>query len=152
MKIGELAEMTGVAPSAIRFYETIGLVAPERNSNGYRNYDRETVLILRIITGAQSAGFSLDEIRSLLPTKASGWQHDKMIALLEEKIAGIEAMQKQLKKNKTQLLSVIETLKNRPQDVDCEDRKAWVLDSLQEQEVYFRPKKKGARQSAPVKN
>lgn len=145
MKIGELAEMTGVAPSAIRFYESIGLVAPERGSNGYRYYDRETVLILRIITGAQSAGFSLDEIRSLLPTKADGWQHDKMIALLQEKVVGIDAMQKQLKQNKAQLLSVIETLKNRPLDGDCDERKTWVLDNLQEQEVYFRSKPKKAR-------
>lgn len=145
MKIGELAEITGVAPSAIRFYESIGLVSAERGSNGYRYYDRETVLILRIITGAQSAGFSLDEIRSLLPTKADGWQHDAMIALLKDKIAGIDAMQKQLKKNKAQLLSVIETLEKRPLDVDCDERKTWVLDSLQEQEIYFPPKPKRTR-------
>lgn len=142
MKIGELADITGVAPSTIRFYESIGLITPERTSNGYRRYDREAILLLRIVTTAQSAGFSLDEIRNLLPTTTDGWQHDAMIKILQDKIASIEDMEKQLKRNKSQMRLIIETLNSRPEDVDCDERKQWVLDSLKEQEVYFRPKPK----------
>lgn len=145
MKIGELEEISGISPSAIRFYESIGLVTPERTSNGYRRYDREAILVLRIVSTAQSAGFSLDEIRSLLPTRADGWQHEAMIIILQDKITSIEEMEKQLKRNKAQMRAIIETLENRPEDVDCDDRKQWVLDSLKSQEVYFRPKPKRAR-------
>lgn len=63
MKVGELAKLSGLAPSRIRFYEASGLLkSVTRRANGYREYAPETVWILEIITGAQSAGFSLDEI------------------------------------------------------------------------------------------
>jgi DNA-binding transcriptional MerR regulator len=70
MRIGELAQRSGLTASRIRFYETSGLIdAVERNANGYREYTAEAVVTLDIITEAQKAGFSLQEIRSLLPTK-----------------------------------------------------------------------------------
>jgi DNA-binding transcriptional MerR regulator len=66
MKIGELAERTGLAPSKIRFYEAQGLIAPvQRQANGYREYLPQSVQLLEIIVTAQAGGFSLDEIRHL---------------------------------------------------------------------------------------
>ena len=145
MKIGELAEITGVAASTIRFYESIGLVVPERTSNGYRLYDQQSVLLLRIITTAQSAGFSLEEIRNLLPSQTDGWQHEAMIAILEDKIASIEEMEKQLKRNKKQMREIITEMKSRLDSGDCDDRKQWLLDSLTEQEAHLPPRPKRAR-------
>ncbi|MGC9582281.1 UNVERIFIED_CONTAM: MerR family DNA-binding transcriptional regulator, partial [Salmonella enterica subsp. enterica serovar Typhimurium] len=50
MKIGELARLSGVAASRIRFYEASGLLQPaERQSNGYREYAPESVTRLQII-------------------------------------------------------------------------------------------------------
>eukprot|EP01030_Chromulinospumella_sphaerica_P010618 gene10618-10428_t len=63
MKIGELARQTGLAPSAIRFYEAQGLLkGVKRLSNGYRDYPPQTATLLSILNGAQRAGFTLDEI------------------------------------------------------------------------------------------
>ena len=110
MKIGELAERTGLAPSKIRFYESQGLVAPvRRQANGYREYLPQSVQLLEIIVTAQAAGFSLDEIRHLLP--ASGmekWNREKLIATLKRKVAEIALLQRRLRQNKAKLLEVIQ--------------------------------------------
>ena len=67
MRIGELAKISGLAPSRIRFYEASGLISSvERKANGYRDYAPDTEWVLEIITGAQAAGFSLEEIRQLM--------------------------------------------------------------------------------------
>jgi len=67
MRIGELAKQSGLNASRIRFYEARGLLhAVVRGENGYRSYPPEALQVLRIITGAQRAGFSLEEIRKLI--------------------------------------------------------------------------------------
>ncbi|EIY2514690.1 TPA: MerR family DNA-binding transcriptional regulator, partial [Pseudomonas aeruginosa] len=43
MKIGELAKLTGLATSRIRFYEASGLIRSQRKANGYRDYAADTV-------------------------------------------------------------------------------------------------------------
>lgn len=68
MKTGGLVHLSGVAASRIRFYKASGLLQPvEWQSNGYREYAPESVTRLQITLRAQSAGFSLEEIRALLP-------------------------------------------------------------------------------------
>ena len=80
MKIGELARLSGVAASRIRFYEASGLLQPaQRQANGYREYAPETLTRLEIILRAQNAGFSLDEIRAILPTHLNDWPREKLI-------------------------------------------------------------------------
>ncbi|MCV4224996.1 MerR family DNA-binding transcriptional regulator, partial [Pseudomonas aeruginosa] len=56
MKIGELAKLTGLATSRIRFYEASGLIRSQRKANGYRDYAADTVWILELVTGAPRAG------------------------------------------------------------------------------------------------
>lgn len=64
MKIGELAAQTGLAPSAIRYYEQSGLLPePTRGPNGYRVYPDTAIERLRLIRNAQQLGFSLDTLR-----------------------------------------------------------------------------------------
>ena len=64
MRIGELAEKTGLAPSAIRFYEQSGLLPePERSPNGYRVYSEQAIGRLRVVQLAQNLGFPLDRLR-----------------------------------------------------------------------------------------
>ena len=67
MKIGELAKRSGLAASRIRFYEASGLIRAQRLGNGYRDYPEETLHVLEIIGCGQQAGFSLEEMRSLMP-------------------------------------------------------------------------------------
>jgi DNA-binding transcriptional MerR regulator len=134
MKIGELAKHSGLAPSRIRFYEASGLIrGVARQENGYREYGPEALWTLDIITTAQSAGFSLDEIRKLLPSAQDNtWQHAELLDSLERKVAEIEVLQQRLARNKAQLLMVIETVKSRPEDLACADRAQWVLGRLRE--------------------
>lgn len=133
MKIGELAQRSGLTPSRIRFYEASGLIrSVERKDNGYRTYGAEALWTLEIIIGAQSAGFSLEEIRTLLPDAQAKWQHAELVSSLERKVAEIEAMQKRLAQNKAQLLLAIESIKKRPDELVCTDRAQWVMDKLRE--------------------
>ena len=120
MKIGELAERTGLNPSRIRFYESIGLLKMvERQANGYRRYPPEAVLVLNLITTAQKAGFSLDELRNLLPQDLSQWQHGMLIDTLQCKVREIEALERQLGESKRHLLSLITEIESKPDDIDC---------------------------------
>ena len=64
MRIGELAKQLGIATSKVRFLESQGLVHPIRLPNGYRDYDRESLLTLQTVLQAQSFGFTLEEIGS----------------------------------------------------------------------------------------
>lgn len=97
MKIGELARRSGLAASTLRFYESKGLLtAVDRQSNGYRSYPPEALAVLSIISDAQQAGFSLEEIRQVLPGDISAWKHRELMAALNKKIADIESLQVRL--------------------------------------------------------
>jgi DNA-binding transcriptional MerR regulator len=140
MRIGEVAERSGLTASRIRFYEASGLInAVERNANGYREYTTEAVVTLDIITGAQKAGFSLQEIRSLLPTKLGAWQQDKMLDVLRKKVADIEILRERLAQTKRQLLAIIETIETRPEGLSCDDNKKRVLNRIPTHRIQ-RPK------------
>lgn len=134
MRIGELANLSGLTASRIRFYEAAGLIsAVERKANGYRDYPPDAVWILEIIASAQRAGFSLDQIRHLLPLGSGNWQHDELLDALKRKVDEIEDMQRRLKQNKAHLLAAIRSIENRPEDMPCSDRTKWVLDRLREE-------------------
>ncbi|KQB97859.1 transcriptional regulator [Loktanella sp. 1ANDIMAR09] len=62
LTIGDLAARTGLAVSAIRFYETHGIVKPLRNKGGHRRYGRSDIRRLSFVMAAQKLGFSLSEI------------------------------------------------------------------------------------------
>lgn len=62
LSIGELAQRTGLAVSAIRFYEERGLIHPIRNSGGQRRFARSDIRRLSFILIAQQIGLSLEEI------------------------------------------------------------------------------------------
>lgn len=66
LSIGALADRTGLAVSAIRYYESQGLIAPWRNGGGQRRFHRADIRRLSFVMIAQQFGFSLPEIRALL--------------------------------------------------------------------------------------
>ncbi len=68
LSIGALADRTGLAVSAIRYYESQGLIAPWRNGGGQRRFHRADIRRLSFVMIAQKFGFSLPEIRELLAT------------------------------------------------------------------------------------
>ena len=72
LSIGALAERTGMAVSAIRYYEEQGLVSPWRNAGGQRRFLRADIRRLSFIRIAQQFSFTLPEIRSLLEELPGG--------------------------------------------------------------------------------
>jgi MerR family redox-sensitive transcriptional activator SoxR len=68
LPIGEVAHRAGIAASALRYYERVGLVEAARSSGGQRRYPRSVLRRLAFIRAAQNVGLSLDEIRTALAT------------------------------------------------------------------------------------
>jgi len=68
LTIGELAKRCGLATSALRFYESEGLVKAERDSGGRRRFMRSTLRRVAFIQAGQRVGLSLQEIRAALAT------------------------------------------------------------------------------------
>jgi MerR family transcriptional regulator, redox-sensitive transcriptional activator SoxR len=66
--ISTLAQRAGVAASALRFYETQGLLVSVRSSGGQRQYTRSALRRVAFIRAAQAVGLSLDDIRAALAT------------------------------------------------------------------------------------
>ena len=62
MPIGEVARRSGVASSALRFYESRGLITSERAGSGHRRFRRDVLRRIAFIVFAQRIGLSLDEI------------------------------------------------------------------------------------------
>jgi MerR family redox-sensitive transcriptional activator SoxR len=102
--IGEIARRTGVHPSAMRYYEQIGLLPSPRRVNGRRRYGADVLLSLRCIQLAQQAGFKLGEIRELLGGVAAAtplsllWRQfaGHKLEELDEVIAQAQARQQML--------------------------------------------------------
>ncbi|MET3181089.1 UNVERIFIED_ORG: DNA-binding transcriptional MerR regulator [Variovorax guangxiensis] len=131
MKIGELAQQTGLAASRIRFYERIGLLkTAERQANGYRSYPADAVLMLQLIATAQRAGFSLDELRALLPGDLSKWERGTLLDTLRRKVEDIETLQAQLAKSKAQLVELMAQIEAKPDDMSCAANARRVLSEM----------------------
>ncbi|MCY0853171.1 MerR family transcriptional regulator [Cupriavidus sp. D39] len=135
MKIGELAERTGLAPSRIRFYEGIGLLEVERQRNGYRTYPPQAVLVLDLIATAQQAGFSLDEIRKLLPPDLAQWKHGSLIETLRGKVQDIEALEARLARSKAHLVALLAEIEAKPEEIDCATNASRVLSRIRSGEL-----------------
>jgi MerR family redox-sensitive transcriptional activator SoxR len=107
LTISEVARRSGVASSALRFYEERGLIASERGGSGHRRYPRSALRRIAFIVFAQKVGLSLDEIGAELtklpadrvPTRqdwaklSSAWRGriDRRIAELERLRDGLTA-------------------------------------------------------------
>ena len=68
LPIGEVAHRAGMATSALRYYERLGLIEATRTSGGQRRYPRSVLRRLAFIRAARNVGLSLDEIRDALAT------------------------------------------------------------------------------------
>jgi DNA-binding transcriptional MerR regulator len=124
MKIGELAAATGVAPSAIRFYEKSGLLpAARRGSNGYRSYSNDAIERLRLIQVAQSLGFSLDALGGVFAS-AEGFRKDELMRNLDVRLAEIDGLMSTLRSQRRELRDLRETLRSSWAAGDCVDAAA----------------------------
>lgn len=107
LSIGELSRRSGVAPSALRYYEELGLIAAERTGGNQRRYARHMLRRVALLTVARQLGIPLDDVRETLqhvpmdrtPTQAEwehaarAWRHDlqqrrRRLERLEHEITG----------------------------------------------------------------
>jgi len=105
LTIGELAERSGVAPSALRFYETEGLISARRTDGNQRRYERAVLRRVALVQAGRAAGIPLAAVRAALTTLPShrtpsrrdwerlsrGWAED-----LDRRIATLEAIRNRL--------------------------------------------------------
>lgn len=66
LTVGDVARRSGVAPSALRFYEREGLISATRTEGGQRRYRRDVLRRLAFIRAARHVGLTLDEVRAAL--------------------------------------------------------------------------------------
>lgn len=66
MNIGEASNHCGLPAKTIRYYEDIGLIAPDRNHNGYRDFSDTHLHKLSFLSRARSLGFTIEDCRTLL--------------------------------------------------------------------------------------
>lgn len=91
--------------------------------------------MLDLIATAQKAGFSLDEIRTLLPPDLEQWQHGPLMELLRRKVTDIGALEVRLAHSETQLVSLMEEIEAKPGDIDCAANARRVLSRLLDQDA-----------------
>lgn len=105
MTIGDVAARTGVATSALRFYESKGLISSTRTDGNQRRFARSVIRVVSVIRAAQAVGIGLDDIRGALdalpdrrtPTRAD-WARLSRVwrDRLDEQIAELQALREDL--------------------------------------------------------
>ncbi|WP_374562682.1 heavy metal-responsive transcriptional regulator [Ideonella sp.] len=117
MNIGALAQLTGVSPDTLRYYEREKLLAPPgRAANGYRVYSDADAQRVRFVRSAQALGFSLAEIRWILPRLNAGQvQRAEIESHLNKKLAEIDGHIKQLRNLRKEVLATLGSLRCQPQ-------------------------------------
>ena len=106
LTISQVARQIRIRPSAIRYYERIGLLPPAERRSGQRRYDSTVLYRLAIIQRARQLGFSLHEIRQLffgfrdVTRPPARWRalSQKKLAELDHLMAGIKAVRALLKR------------------------------------------------------
>lgn len=104
MNIGEVSRRSGLSDKTIRYYESIDLVHPLRNDNGYRTFRESDLETLIFLGRSRSLGFSIEDCRTLLllnedesrsskEVKQIAQQH---LAEIENKISNLREMQRAL--------------------------------------------------------
>jgi MerR family redox-sensitive transcriptional activator SoxR len=101
LSIGEVATRSGLAPSALRYYEDQGLITATRTAGGARRYPRSVLRRLAVIRAGRNVGLSLPEIRAALATLPEGrppttedWAHlsEGWRDRLDEQIAALRQL------------------------------------------------------------
>lgn len=105
LSIGEVAARSGVATSALRFYEAQGLLASRRTSGNQRRYERAVLRRVALIRAGRAAGIPLERIRTALDTLPAGrtptrrdWERLSRVwrTDLDEQIATLHAVRDRL--------------------------------------------------------
>ena len=105
MKIGEVAQLSGVSIDTVRFYEQRGVLPPAaRQPSGYRDYSPTTAARIRLARRMQSVGLSLDEIIDALSAHDTGtatcvseaWRLDAALDRVDARLVELKSLRRQI--------------------------------------------------------
>jgi DNA-binding transcriptional MerR regulator len=110
MRIGELATRSGLASTALRYYEKAGLLPPpDRTPAGYRAYDASVLQRLVFIRAAQAMGLSLPEIREVIAIRDGGTAPcSHVLGLIERRRTAVRARIRELQHLEQELTQLAE--------------------------------------------
>jgi MerR family redox-sensitive transcriptional activator SoxR len=92
LTIGEIAHYAGIQPSAIRYYESVGLLPQPKRVNGRRYYDPDILQRLNLIQLARQANFRISELQVLFSESGETPVSTRWQALITEKVTEMEAL------------------------------------------------------------
>ena len=133
MKIGEIAQRSGLPASTIRFYEQKGLIPnASRAANGYRVYDDKSLDRLQLIKFCQNLGFALEELPTLMNDQGC-WDHDQIMHRLRQKEQEAESLLQQITLKKQRISQLMNQLGETWHSGQCmqQDKLADILTSTE---------------------
>ncbi|MBT9292181.1 Cu(I)-responsive transcriptional regulator [Prosthecodimorpha staleyi] len=108
MNIAAAAGAAGLTAKAVRYYESVGLLAAPRRDNGYRDYGPAEIARLKFLARARNLGFSVDECRALLSLWSDSCRSSADVrAMAQTRIREIEAKIAELESLKRSLGSLV---------------------------------------------
>ena len=109
LRIGDVANATGIGIETLRFYEKSGLLdRPSRTAGGYRMYDGEVLSRLDFIKQAQVLGFSLDEIKQIIADKRAGQSPCAEVReIVRRRLGELDQRMREMKRYRKELASAL---------------------------------------------
>ncbi|MEG0923521.1 MAG: MerR family transcriptional regulator [Anaerovoracaceae bacterium] len=98
-KIGEISTLYGIGTDSLRYYEELGILAPQRDTNGYRMYSIKDIRTLNILRELRSIGFSMSDIKEHL----NNFNLERTLELFQKEIEVVEQKKKELDSLEKQL-------------------------------------------------
>lgn len=116
--IGEVARTTGMSASAIRFYESEGVLPePERTQSGYRGYAPDSVDLVRFVSRLRSLELPLSEVREIVALRGDGKAPCQAVrTAIAGEVSDITRRIGDLKRLRSELLTLQEQAKDLPDD------------------------------------
>jgi DNA-binding transcriptional MerR regulator len=116
MHIKELAEQAGVTVKAVRYYESRGLIAPQRASNGYRTYDDADVSVVREVRALLSLGLTAEQTHPFVECLRAGNDRADVcpasLSAYRARISDIDARISELSGLRDQLAALLDQAEN----------------------------------------
>jgi len=112
MHIKDLAERAGVSVKAVRYYESRGLISPQRAANGYRTYDDADVRVVREVRALLSLGLTAEQTHPFVECLRAGNDRADVcpasLSAYRERIADIDARMAELAGLRDQLAALLD--------------------------------------------
>ena len=122
MRIGELAKQAGLAASALRYYEQVGLLPDvERTTGGSRRYSEASLLRLKMIKGLQSMGFALEDMQIFFAHDKCEADQAQILAAIDTRLGELDDLVENLQSNRAALTNVRNTLVEIKEQSGCPD-------------------------------